>query len=152
MSNAILLVEDNEDDVVFLKRALEKAEVANPVKVVGNGLEAKEYLNGEGEFGDRERFPFPSIVLLDQRLPKLNALEVLKWIRSHRDFQSLVVIMLTASQDDGDIVKAYKAGANSFLVKTASPEKLTAMARSIRDFWLTFNLVPELQMPESVLA
>ena len=137
----ILQVEDDPNDVFFLKRALKIAGVDNPVRVVNDGREAINYLKGAGRFADREQFPLPSLVFLDLKLPHVMGLEVLKWIRQESGLL-LVVVLLTASAEEADIASAYRLGANGFLVKPSEAGKLVEIAKAIKDFWLTFNMLP----------
>lgn len=138
----ILQVEDDPNDVFFLKHAMNKAAVANPIQVAVDGQQAIDYLKGVGKFADREIFPLPCLVLLDLKLPYVMGLEVLKWIRS-RPMDSLIVLILSASAEGGDIARAYQLGANAFLTKPSEASKLATLAKAIKDFWLTFNLQPE---------
>jgi DNA-binding response OmpR family regulator len=138
----ILQVEDDPNDVFFLKRALAKAAVLNPVQNVQDGRQAIDYLKGVGKYADRDQFPLPGLVLLDLKLPHVMGLEILKWIR-HKSGLSVVVVVLTASAEEADIVSAYRLGANGFLVKPSEARKLVDMAKAINDFWLTHNTVPQ---------
>lgn len=138
----ILQVEDDANDVFFLGHAMNKAGVANPIQVVSDGQQAIDYLKGAGEYADREKFPMPCLVLLDLKLPYVMGLDVLKWIRQQPG-APLVVVMLTASGEDGDIATAYRLGANAFLTKPSKASKLEEMAKAIKDFWLTHNTLPE---------
>ena len=113
----ILLVEDTEDDVVLMKRALERAGLKNPVFNVKNGVEAIAYLAGEPPYWDRARYPIPAMVLLDIKMPLMDGFEVLKWIRNRPEFERLCVVMLTSSNEIRDVNRAYGLGATSFLVK-----------------------------------
>src|SRR5690349_18131600 len=112
----ILQVEDDPNDVFFLQRAMKKHGLLNPIQVASDGQEAINYLKGIGKFADRARFPQPSLVLLDLKLPHVMGLDVLKWIRQESGLP-LVVVPLTASANDEDIAAAYRLGANGFLVK-----------------------------------
>lgn len=136
---AILLVEDNEDDIFFMKRALKSAGVENPLQVATDGQQAIEYLQGEGKFSDRTEFPLPILVLLDLKLPYKNGHEVLRWIREQIEFEALVVIVLTTSRETSDIEKAYRIGANSYLVKPPGAPELVAIVNAFKQFWLTHN-------------
>src|SRR5579864_2648292 len=144
----ILQVDDDPNDVFLLKHAMTKVGVANPVQVVTDGREAIDYLQGVGRFADREKFPFPCLVLLDLKLPYVMGLDVLKWIRQ-RPGTALTVLMLTASGEEADIAAAYRLGANGFLTKPSEASKLQDMVRAIKDFWLTHNTLPQESSPES---
>ena len=138
----ILQVEDDPNDVFFLQKAMKKVGVANPIQVAKDGQQAIDYLQGAGRFADREKFPFPCLVLLDLKLPYVMGLDVLKWIRQRSGLE-LVVVLLTASGEDADIAAAYRLGANGFLVKPTQASKLVEMAKAIKDFWLTHNTLPQ---------
>jgi CheY-like chemotaxis protein len=137
----ILLVEDDENDVFLVKRAMQKAGVVNPIRVASSGQEAIDYFQGTGKFADRKEFPLPCLVLLDLKLPRVMGLDVIKWIRQQPEV-SAIVIVLTSSKDDADIAAAYRHGANGYLVKPSDVAQLTDMARAIKDYWLTQNTPP----------
>ena|SRR5688500_8379691 len=138
----ILQVEDDPNDVLFLKKAMKKAGVANPIQVASDGQEAIDYLQGAGRFADRGEYPFPCLVLLDLKLPYVMGLEVLKWIRKQPG-TVLPVIMLSASAEEADIVASYHLGANGFLSKPSEANKLDDIVKAIKDFWLTHNTLPQ---------
>ena len=145
----ILQVEDDPNDVFFLKHAMKKAGVANPIQVAKDGQEAIDYLHGAGKFADRGKFPFPCLVLLDLKLPYVMGLDVLKWIREQPGM-ALVVLLLTASGEEADIAAAYRLGANGFLVKPSEASKLQDIAKAIKDFWLTHNTLPHESLSLSI--
>ena len=120
----ILLVEDDENDVFFLHRALKKAEIDFPVHVTVNGQDALDYLGGAGKFGDRAQYPLPSIVFLDLKLPFVGGLDVLAWIRSQTSLKELPVVVLTSSAEDRDRQKAAELGAKAYFVKPPTPEMM----------------------------
>lgn len=103
----ILLVEDNPDDIFMIKRAFEKAKIANPIDVVENGEKAIDYLEEN----------IPVLVLLDLKLPGISGFEVLKWIKSRERLRRVPVVILTSSQNRKDVNRAYDLGANSYIVK-----------------------------------
>ena len=142
MSNTILLVEDEENDAFFFENAMEKAGVANPLKIVTDGQQALDYLNGDGNFADRAKYPLPSLVFLDLKLPRAHGFEVLIRIRELPELRKLIVVILTSSVSEEDISKAYELGANAYLVKPSDTSKLVDIARSIKLFWLTHNHAP----------
>jgi CheY-like chemotaxis protein len=139
MNQALLLVEDSEDDVFLMRRALKQAEIENPLYVVGDGKQAVDYLAGNGEFRDRELYPFPAVVFLDLKLPFMSGHEVLSWIRQKAELGELVVVILTSSDEPSDIEKAYKLGANSYLVKPPSLMQLRDLTKSFKWYWLKYN-------------
>ena len=138
----ILVVEDDENDLTFLKMAMKNAGMTNPVRVARDGQEVLDYFQGNGKFADRAEFPLPYLVLLDLKLPYVMGLDVLTWIRDQPQFKSTIVIVLTSSRYIGDIGKAYQLGANAYLVKPADLNALEGMMRTFKDFWLVQNTPP----------
>lgn len=139
LNKAILIVEDDPNDLLFLKMALEAIAVESPIIEAEDGREALDYLGGVGPHANRQRHPLPYLVLLDLKLPQVMGLDVLKWIRQRPELDSLIVIVFTSSANPADIDQAYQLGANAYVVKPTSFEKLRAVAQSLKDFWLTYN-------------
>jgi CheY-like chemotaxis protein len=133
----ILVVEDLDDDVFFLKRALRDARIDHPLQVVVDGQQAVDYLEGNKQYADREKYPMPFLVLLDLKLPYVMGLEVLKWIRQRREFDSVLVVVLTSSQQDSDLTATHRLGGNSYLIKPPTREKLTELIKSLGEHWPT---------------
>ena len=138
-NRALLLVEDNEDDVFLMKRALKSARIVNPLLVVEDGQEALDYLCGAGKFADRDQYPLPAVVFLDLKLPFISGHEVLAWIRRQKQLESTVVIVLTSSNEASDLSRCYALGANSYLVKPPTPEQLDDLAKAFKWYWLEYN-------------
>lgn len=137
----ILVVEDEEDSVILLENAFRKAQFANPVHRVSHGALAMEYLSNAID-AKKRTVPLPALVLLDLKLPLVSGLEVLRWIRGHPVLHSLVVIVFTSSTEPKDIAEAYRAGANSYLVKPTTVNALKELAMEIRNYWLRLNVPP----------
>jgi CheY-like chemotaxis protein len=136
------MAEDDENDVAFLQRAFRQADVHNPLQVVQDGQAAIDYLKGSGHFSDRGQYPLPCLLLLDLKMPRKTGMEVLEWMRTQPELQSLPVIVLSSSVHSSDIESAYQNGANAFVTKpSGSPERME-LAKMIRGFWLTFNQLP----------
>jgi len=142
-----LLVEDDENDIVLIRRSFIKANVLNPLHVVRTGEEAIEYLTGEGKYARRGEFPLPGLVLLDLKLGKMDGLEVLRWIRKQKGLSSIRVVILTASDDMRDVNEAYQAGANSFLIKPLDFERFVEVSQAISGYWLWLDKSPESARP-----
>jgi len=140
-SNAILLVEDNEDDVFLMKRSLRAAGVMNPVYVVDTGQQAVDYLSGAPPFQERSKYPMPVIVFLDLKLPLLSGHEVLAWIRSQRQLEGLTVVVLTSSNEPSDVRRSYSLGANSYLAKPLTAQQLVDLAKAFKWTWLVLEPV-----------
>ena len=141
-SSPILLVEDDENDVFFLKYAFETAGIPNPLQVLTDGQQAIDYLAGTGAYTDRQRFPLPCLILLDLKLPLCMGHDVLSWIQHHKTLPIQLVIVLTSSADPKDIEQCYRLGARSFLVKPLSVDKRLEMAQAIKAYWLELNHFP----------
>ncbi len=136
---AILYVEDEETDVMLLQHAFNKVGISNPLKVAKDGREAKDYLLGHGPFADRAQYPLPALVLLDLNLPYWSGFQVLEWIRQQPQFRTLPVIIFTSSSRPDDVVRAYEACANAYLVKPNALGDLLTQVKAMRDFWLGHN-------------
>ena len=134
--SAILLVEDNEDDVVFTRRALKAAGVTNPVHVVTTGADAIDYLSGANAYADRAKYPLPAVVFLDLKLPLVSGHEVLSWIRGQRHLDGLAVVVLTSSNEPSDLRRSYSLGANSYLVKPLTAQQLLDLTKAFQWPWL----------------
>jgi len=141
VTRTILLVEDDENDMFFLQRAMKNAGVPNPIQIASDGQQAIDYFQGTGKFANREEFPLPYLVLLDLKLPRVMGLDVLKWIRQQPEVAAIVII-LSSSKEEADVATAYRLGANGYLVKPAEASQLNDMAKSIKDFWLSQNTPP----------
>ena len=124
--SSILVVEDAENDALLIRRTLSKAGVPNRRYFVQSGEDAISFLLGAGPYSDRKKFPLPGLLLLDLKLPGIDGFEVLQWIRKNPDFSELRVIVLTTSEKMRDVTKAYRLGANSFLVKPLEFENIRA--------------------------
>lgn len=120
----ILLVEDEEHDVFFMRRAMTKAGLPPPVHVATNGQDAVDYLSGAGEYSDREKFPLPTCTFLDLKLPFIHGFEVLEWVRMQPDLQKVCVFILSASAEESDRRRAAELGATGYLVKPPTPRML----------------------------
>lgn len=140
----ILLAEDDQNDVMLIKRAFSKSHVINPIACVENGEEAVAYLSGRGQYADRERHPLPFMMLLDLKLPRLSGHEVLKWLRAQPGLKRLPVVVLTSSREPSDINRAYEVGANSYLVKPVVFEEFSTLLKQLQVYWLMLSEHPAL--------
>jgi CheY-like chemotaxis protein len=135
MSPGILLVEDSRHDILLAERACARAKVKAPLQIVMDGELAIRYLSGDEPFNDRERYPLPSLVLLDLNLPRRNGHEILTWLRQRPELakETLPVVILSTSDEVQDREMAARAGASRYLVKPLYPEILEEI---LRDFGL----------------
>lgn len=139
----VLLVEDDPNDIILIKRAFSKANITNPLQVVEDGEEAIAYLAGQGHYGDREKYPLPRLLLLDLKLPRKSGHGVLEWLGQQPRLKRLTVVVLTSSKQINDINKAYDLGANSYLVKPVTFDSLVDMVKTLNFYWLILNEKPE---------
>ena len=133
----ILICEDNPNDVKLLTFALTEAGITHPIQFVADGRQVLDYLGGREQFADRRAFPFPQVVILDLKMPRLDGLQVLQWIKDHPECTVIPTIILTSSAHDGDIQEAYSLGANAYLVKPDSLPELQRVLRLTFDYWST---------------
>jgi CheY-like chemotaxis protein len=139
----ILLVEDNEDDVLFVRRAFAKARIVNPLMVVDNGDDAVAYLSGERNYTDRQKYPLPMLILLDWKLPRLSGNEVLLWLKEQPDMKKIPVVVLTSSRESEDVNQAYELGASTYLAKPVSFDGLVEMVQNLRTYWMIMAELPQ---------
>jgi CheY-like chemotaxis protein len=141
-SNTILVVEDSDDDVFALKRAIKKAGIGNPLQVVTDGQQAIDYLTAAADAARRAEFPLPFLVLLDLKLPYRDGFQVLEWIRGQAPLEAVVVVMLTGSDEPRDHERAHALGARSYLVKPAAGEDIKRLVDSLESSGRTSGAGP----------
>ncbi len=135
----ILLVEDNQADVDLTTESFEDAEILNNVHVALDGVEALAFLRREGRYAD---VPRPDIVLLDLNLPKMSGREVIAEIKQDDDLKDIPVVILTSSEAETDVVKAYKLHANGYVTKHVDLERFVETMRAFENFWLKAVKLP----------
>ncbi len=138
----VLVVEDDEDDLFFIKMACQRSGIAHSLHYVTDGKAAVDYLAGDGVYADRGTHPVPDVVFLDVKLPKLTGHEVLAWIRSRPALKGLPVVMVTSSIHDADVNRAYELGVTSYLRKIVSRAEFGQAVRVILKYWLELNITP----------
>jgi len=141
----ILYAEDDQNDQFFIEKALKK--LAGPVQIrfVTDGSEALAYLQASGDYADRARFPLPTVIFLDIKMPKVNGFEVLQWIKSEETFKRTPVVMISSSQMQPDIDRAYELGASAYLVKPASAEDLQKLFKVTGEFFVEYAEKPSMR-------
>jgi two-component system response regulator len=135
----ILLVEDNPGDADLAREALEGSKLHNALHVVGDGVEAMDFLWRKGKRADAPR---PDLILLDLNLPRKDGREVLAEIKSDADLKRIPVVILTTSKDEEDILKSYNLHANCYITKPIDLSQFLKVVKSIEDFWLTIVKLP----------
>jgi CheY-like chemotaxis protein len=134
----ILLIEDNPLDIDLIRHALQKDEGSVSLSIARDGEEALEYLKQWDE-----GLTTPIVILLDLNLPKIGGFEVLKKIKTHLRYKILPVVVLTSSNNMGDIQKAYRLGANSYIIKSIDYDQLANAVNLIHRYWCELNIHPE---------
>jgi two-component system response regulator len=138
----ILVVEDNPDDEALTVRALKKSNIVNEVVVARDGVEALDYLFGEGAYAGRDMTEMPQVILLDLKLPKLDGLGLLRRLRADARTKFLPVVILTSSNEEQDRVNSYDLGANSYVRKPVDFKQFSEAARQLGLYWLVLNESP----------
>lgn len=135
INDLVLVAEDNPDDALLLRRALDKAGVRSPIKIVNDGEELLLYLQGRGAYANREACPAPSLIILDLKMPRKGGLEVLEWLNANRDLAVVPTIVLSASNIEEDVRNAYHLGANTFFLKPSTFDELVETMRMVEAYW-----------------
>ena len=136
----ILLVEDNQMDIVLTLDAFKEAKLKNEINVARNGEEALDYLFGNGIYSDRKKYPIPTLVLLDLKMPGIDGFEVLRRIKNTEKLKRIPVIILTSSKEEGDRALSYDIGANSYLMKPINFNGFVDVVKKIDDYWFSLNI------------
>jgi len=140
----VMLVEDNPDHAELVIRTLEDHQIANRIQHFTDGQSAIDYLLRQGAYSDPEASPRPHIVLLDLRLPRVDGLVVLHKIKENPDLKSIPVIVLTTSEAERDVSRAYEHYVNSYLVKPVGFEEFSKLMNDLGFYWLGWNVHPRI--------
>jgi len=132
----ILVAEDDLTDIEFMKRSIPRRN-GFPVDlhIARDGADAIGYLLGEGEFADRKQHPFPDLLVLDLKMPRMDGLDVLRWLHEQKECSRLPKIMLSGSSLDEDVEEAYELGVNTFFLKPNSLKELQELMRRVVKYW-----------------
>ena len=135
----ILLAEDDETDAMFFRHAVgesaRRCRINIDIHVVRDGEEAVAYLSGEGDFGDRQNYPFPHLIVLDLKMPRVTGLDVLRWLFEHPEYRRIPKILLSGSNEERDIESAYQLGANTYFQKPISLEEFRELVHLMVSYW-----------------
>lgn len=132
----ILLADDDLNDIFFLRRAFQKAQVVCQIIDVANGQEAVRYLEGHPPYNNRSECPLPHLLLLDLKMPLMNGFDVLSWLETRQEFAELPVLVLSSSAHDADVSKAHELGARGYHVKPGDLSQLIGLAKELGSKWL----------------
>lgn len=135
----ILLVEDNPGDVRLTQEALKESKVRNQLFVIEDGVEAMAFLRREGKYASAPR---PDLILLDLNLPRKSGREVLAEVKDDEKLKHIPIVVLTVSQSEEEILKAYKNYANAYITKPLDFNQFMKVVKAIEDFWLTIVKLP----------
>ncbi|HEV3462126.1 MAG TPA: response regulator [Candidatus Dormibacteraeota bacterium] len=135
----ILLVEDNPGDVRLTREALKEAKFRNQVQVVGDGVEALAYLRQEGQYSGAMR---PHLIMLDLNLPRMDGREVLAAIKKDADLRRIPVVVLSSSEAENDIARAYELHANAYVTKPVDIDHFLQVVKAIEEFWVEIVKLP----------
>jgi two-component system, response regulator len=145
VNKIILLVEDNADDEVLTRRALQKNNIGNELVVARDGAEALDYLFATGRHEGRDPDSMPQVILLDLELPKVGGLEVLRRIRADGRTRLLPTVVFTSSEEQADVIDGYGLGANSYIKKPVDVGEFRAAVGRLGMYWMVLNETPEQQ-------
>jgi len=144
-AKSILLVEDNPDDITLTLRALEKNNITNKIEIARDGEEAIKLISSHINDQRIPVVPMPALVLLDLKLPKVDGLEVLKFIRSNVKTKFLPVVILTSSKEEQDLFNSYNLGANSYIRKPVDFNNFIDAIKNLGLYWLLLNETPSIK-------
>lgn len=131
----ILLIEDDPNDVFFVRDAIAKSGRGHRLYAVTDGNEAIAYLKGQGQYANREAHPVPNIVLTDLKMPGMDGFEFLQWLKEHPECGIIPAIVFSSSRHDADVRKAYRLGANAYIMKPTRLAELVDVLHSTYEFW-----------------
>jgi len=138
----VLIVEDNEDHVILINKALRDNGIVNDIRVAVTGEEALDYLFRRDRYAGPATSPRPGLILLDLKLPGISGIEVLKAIKEDADLKLIPVVMLTTSTSDNEVMASYNCGANSYIQKPVDFGQFVSTVRNLRMYWLLLNTPP----------
>lgn len=139
----LLLVEDDPNDAELTLRALAKNRLSNRVLHLQDGAQALDFLFARGAYGGRKGREPPRVVLLDLKLPKVDGLEVLRELKASDATRTTPVVVLTSSKEESDVVRSYRLGVNSYIVKPVDFEKFVEAVSDLGLYWLLRNQPPK---------
>jgi CheY-like chemotaxis protein len=139
----VLVVEDDPNDVLLLKRAFSKGGPEMPLQFARDGQEALDYLKGVDRFADRNLYPLPTLLVVDLKLPGIDGFEIIRWVRKESELRDLRIVVLSSSNEPSDISRAHHLGANAYHVKPNDPNALVGMVEGLKTYWADRNAGPD---------
>lgn len=144
-SITILYADDDLDDQMLVRDAMQEARLANDLQFVNDGEELLDYLHNRGKFDDPEKYPTPGLILLDLNMPRLDGREALKIIKADPALRMIPIVVLTTSKVEEDILRSYNLGVNSFVVKPVTFSSLVEVVKSLAVYWFDIVQLPDLK-------
>jgi len=141
----VLLIEDDLNDIFLVKRAFKHADLPGPLQVVTDGVEAIQYLLGEGKYADRELYPLPQLIVMDIKMPRKTGFEVLEWLKTDGSLKRIPVIIVSSSTHSIDVNRAYELGANAYMVKPVNFHAVENLFQVITQYWVRECAAPEVE-------
>ncbi len=138
----ILIADDDAEDRMLIREALEESRLRNPVHFVENGEQLMDFLQNTGVFSDKEKYPLPGLILLDLNMPKKDGREALKEIKNDHRLRAIPVIILSTSKAEEDIIRSYGLGVSSFITKPVSFASLVDIMRTLNKYWFEIVELP----------
>lgn len=139
----ILMADDDADDRMLTKDALQESRVLNELRFVEDGEELMEYLTRKGKYSDPSQSPRPGLILLDLNMPKKDGREALKEIKSDPNLRRIPVVIMTTSKAEEDVFRSYDFGASSFITKPVTFDRLVELMRTLGEYWVEFVELPD---------
>jgi CheY-like chemotaxis protein len=141
-SVVLLIADDDEEDRMLIKDALDESRLRNDIHFVENGEELMDYLRHKGKYADKDKYPLPGLILLDLNMPKKDGREVLKEMKADPNLKYLPVVILTTSKAEEDIIKTYDLGVNSFITKPVTFQSLVDTMKTLSNYWFKIVELP----------
>jgi len=142
LNGVILIVDDNHAEQILLRRAFQKFGTGWAVECVSSGKEAVAYLSGSGDYADRQRYPYPSMLITDLHMESGDGFMVLGYLHTHPERRIIPTLVLSSSDDPEDMKRCYQIGASAYLVKPMMPDQSRELVRHIYDFWMDVDVPP----------
>ena len=146
----MLIIEDDPNDVDLFKLAFERIGINNPFHVARDGEEAIAYLSGEGQFTERDRFPYPDFIMTDLKMPRKNGFDVLSWLQEKNQRRVIPTVVFSSSNHVADINKAYSLGANAYVVKPPNFKEMVNVLKQMYEFWNNVEKPVMGNLPEEI--
>jgi len=140
----ILIADDDPEDRMLVKEALEESRLTNKMEFVENGQELVDYLKNHGKYADKEKYPTPGLILLDLNMPKKDGREALKEIKADAHLRAIPVVVLTTSKAEEDILKTYDLGVSSFITKPVTFSALVDVMKTVTKYWFEIVELPKM--------